>query len=38
LIPDSELVVMQGSGHLPAMARPLEVAARIERFFAERSV
>jgi 3-oxoadipate enol-lactonase len=38
LIPDSELVVMQGSGHLPAMARPLEVAAHIERFFAERSV
>jgi pimeloyl-ACP methyl ester carboxylesterase len=36
LIPDSELVIMEGSGHLPAMTRPLEVAAHIDRFFAAR--
>jgi pimeloyl-ACP methyl ester carboxylesterase len=38
LIPDSELVVMEGSGHLPALTRPLEVAGHIERFFTARSV
>ncbi len=38
LIPDSELVVMEGSGHLPAMTRPLEVAAHVERFFAARGL
>ena len=38
LIPDSELVVMDGSGHLPAMTRPLEVAGHIERFFAARGI
>lgn len=38
LIPDSELVVMAGSGHLPTLTRPLEVAAHIERFFAARGV
>jgi pimeloyl-ACP methyl ester carboxylesterase len=38
LIPDSELVVMEGCGHLPAMTRPVEVAAHIERFFAARGV
>jgi len=38
LIPDSELVIMAGSGHLPAMTRPLEVAAHIERFFAARGL
>lgn len=36
LFPDSELVVMEGSGHLPTLTRPLEVAAHIERFFAAR--
>lgn len=34
LIPNSKLVVMQGSGHLPAMARPLDVAREINEFFA----
>ncbi|MCU0928745.1 MAG: alpha/beta hydrolase [Burkholderiaceae bacterium] len=38
LIPDSELVVMEGSGHVPALTRPLEVAAHIERFFTARGV
>ena len=38
LIPDCDLVVMEGSGHLPAMTRPLEVAAHIERFFARRGI
>ncbi|MBF6614106.1 MAG: alpha/beta hydrolase [Chloroflexi bacterium] len=34
LIPGSKLVVMEGSGHLPAMTRPADVAAAIESFFA----
>lgn len=38
LIPDSELVVLEGTGHLPTMTRPLEVAALIERFFAARGI
>lgn len=38
LLPDSELVIMEGSGHLPAMTRPLEVAETIVRFFATRGV
>lgn len=38
LIPDSELVVMEGSGHLPTLTRPMEVAAHIERFFTARGV
>jgi len=38
LIPECELLVMEGSGHLPAMTRPHEVAAHIERFFADRGV
>ena len=38
LIPDSELVVMGGTGHLPTLTRPLEVAAHIERFFAARGI
>jgi|SanBayMetagenome_1026888.scaffolds.fasta_scaffold30470_1 pimeloyl-ACP methyl ester carboxylesterase len=38
LIPDCELVVMEGSGHLPALTRPLEVAAHIESFFARRGI
>jgi pimeloyl-ACP methyl ester carboxylesterase len=31
-------VVMQGTGHLPTLTRPLEVAAHIERFFAARGI
>jgi pimeloyl-ACP methyl ester carboxylesterase len=38
LIPDSELVVLQGTGHLPTLTRPLDVAAHIERFFSARGV
>ena len=34
LIPRSELVVLEGTGHLPAMTRPDEVAGAIDRFFA----
>lgn len=33
LIPNSKLVIMAGSGHLPAMVRPLDVAQEINRFF-----
>ena len=33
LIPDSKLVVFEGSGHIPAMTRPLHVAAEINAFF-----
>jgi len=33
LIPGSQLVVMEGSGHLPAMVRPQDVAAAINAFF-----
>lgn len=33
LIPNSKLVVMEGSGHLPAMVRPLDVAKVIDDFF-----
>ena len=36
LIPGSRLVVMEGSGHLPAMTRPTEVAREIDRYFSER--
>lgn len=36
LIPGSKLVVMQGSGHLPAMTRPEDVAREINTFFADR--
>lgn len=32
-IPRSKLVVMEGSGHLPAMIRPHEVAAAINAYF-----
>lgn len=35
LIPNSKLVVMHGSGHLPAMVRPQDVAAEINKFFLE---
>jgi pimeloyl-ACP methyl ester carboxylesterase len=38
LIPDSKLMVIEGSGHLPAMIRPLDVAAAIESFFTPPSV
>lgn len=33
LIPDSKLVVFEGSGHIPAMTRPHDVAAEINAFF-----
>jgi magnesium chelatase accessory protein len=36
LIPVSRLVVFQGAGHLPAMVRPMEVAAEIDAFFKAR--
>jgi pimeloyl-ACP methyl ester carboxylesterase len=36
LIPNSKLVEFEGSGHLPAMARPMDVATVIDEFFAER--
>ena len=32
LLPNSKLVVMEGSGHLPMMARPLDVAKVIDDF------
>ncbi len=35
LIPNSKLVVMEGSGHLPAMVRPLDVAKEINIFFSK---
>jgi pimeloyl-ACP methyl ester carboxylesterase len=35
LLPNSKLVVFEGSGHLPAMTRPLEVAREIDDFFAQ---
>lgn len=35
LIPNSKLVVMQGSGHLPSMTRPEDVAREINAFFAD---
>lgn len=38
LIPDSELVVLEGTGHLPTLSKPMQVAAHIERFFAARGV
>ena len=33
-LPDSKLVVFKGSGHLPAMTRPNDVATEINSFFA----
>lgn len=33
LIPDSKLVVFEGSGHIPAMTRPLDVAGAITAHF-----
>ena len=33
LIPGSKLVVFEGSGHLPAMTRPMDVAAAINDYF-----
>lgn len=33
LIPVCKLVVLEGSGHVPAMTRPMEVAAEIKRYF-----
>lgn len=37
LIPNSKLVVFEDCGHLPAMVRPLEVAAEINSFFDSRN-
>lgn len=34
LIPVSKLVVLEGSGHVPAMTRPMDVAAAIRDYFA----
>lgn len=36
LIPGSRLVVMEGSGHVPAMTRPMDVAREIEGYFGGR--
>jgi len=36
LLPNSKLVVMEGSGHLPMMTRPLEMAKLIDDFFLAR--
>lgn len=36
LIPGSELVIFPGSGHIPAMTRPFEVAKAINGFFSIR--
>ncbi|WP_295138301.1 alpha/beta hydrolase [uncultured Reyranella sp.] len=33
LIPESKLVVLEGAGHIPAMTRPMEVAAAISDYF-----
>jgi len=33
LIPDSKLVVLEGSGHIPAMTRPMDVSAAIKDYF-----
>lgn len=33
LIPRSKLTVFEGSGHVPAMTRPMDVAAEINEFF-----
>jgi pimeloyl-ACP methyl ester carboxylesterase len=32
-IPDAELVILDGVGHVPTMTRPQEVAAAINRRF-----
>jgi pimeloyl-ACP methyl ester carboxylesterase len=37
LIPNSRLVVFEGSGHIPAMTRPMDVATEISKFFGSRS-
>lgn len=33
LIPDSKLVIFEGSGHIPAMTRPMDVAKAINDYF-----
>ena len=35
LIPNSKLVVFEGSGHLPAMTRPMDVATEINKFLVD---
>ena len=37
LLSESKLVVMQGSGHLPAMTRPQDVAHEINAFFLDQA-
>jgi len=32
-IPDAELLILEGVGHVPTMTRPQEVVAAIERRF-----
>lgn len=32
-VPDAELLILEGMGHVPTMTRPQEVAAAIERRF-----
>ena len=32
-IPDAELMILEGVGHVPTMTRPQEVAAAIDRRF-----
>jgi pimeloyl-ACP methyl ester carboxylesterase len=34
LLPNAELVVLEGAGHVPTLTRPAEVAAEVNRFFA----
>lgn len=38
LLPNSKLVVLEGSGHLPAMVRPFDVAREIDAFFSAPAV
>ena len=38
LIPESELVVMEGKGHVPMMSSPAEIASIIEKWIQQRSL
>jgi pimeloyl-ACP methyl ester carboxylesterase len=33
VMPEAELLILEGVGHVPTMTRPQEVAAAIERYF-----
>jgi len=37
LLPSSELVVIEGAGHVPTVTRPHEVVSAIEKFFSVKS-